>query len=98
MVLTIYAAIMLPRSLIAGFSGMNFVDLPGSDSSWGWSMATGDHGPDYRHLVGCLRCDRVDPPSVGAEGQEQQWGRAGFVVSYPERWPGKREPRRESLG
>jgi Mg2+ and Co2+ transporter CorA len=44
MVLTIYAAIMLPRSLIAGFSGMNFVDLPGSDSSWGWSMATGIMG------------------------------------------------------
>ncbi len=41
MVLTIYAAIMLPLSLIAGFFGMNFVNLPGAGSDWGWIMATG---------------------------------------------------------
>ena len=41
MVLTIYAAIMLPLSLIAGFFGMNFVNLPGSGSDWGWVFATG---------------------------------------------------------
>ncbi len=41
MVLTIYAAIMLPLSLIAGFFGMNFVNLPGSGSDWGWVVATG---------------------------------------------------------
>ena len=40
MVLTIYAAIMLPLSLIAGFFGMNFVNLPGADSEWGWVVAT----------------------------------------------------------
>ena len=35
-VLTVYAAIMLPLSLIAGFFGMNFVDLPLLASSSGW--------------------------------------------------------------
>lgn len=35
-VLTIYAAIMLPLSLIAGFFGMNVVDLPGMERSWAW--------------------------------------------------------------
>lgn len=40
-VLTIYAAIMLPLSLIAGFFGMNFVNLPGADddSGWVWALA-----------------------------------------------------------
>ena len=36
-VLTVYAAIMLPLSLIAGIFGMNFRDLPGQDSSWGFA-------------------------------------------------------------
>jgi magnesium transporter len=40
-VLTIYAAIMLPLTLITGFFGMNFVDLPGLDSHWGWVLTTG---------------------------------------------------------
>ena len=40
MVLTVYAAIMLPLSLIAGFFGMNFADLPGVTSSWGWIAVT----------------------------------------------------------
>ena len=35
-VLTIYAAIMLPLTLIVGFFGMNFVNLPGLGSDWGW--------------------------------------------------------------
>lgn len=35
-VLTIYAAIMLPLSLIAGIYGMNFRTVPGSDSSFGF--------------------------------------------------------------
>ncbi len=39
-VLTIYAAIMLPLSLIAGFFGMNNQDLPLVDKSWGWIAVT----------------------------------------------------------
>lgn len=35
-VLTVYAAIMLPLTLITGFFGMNFVSMPGLDSEWGW--------------------------------------------------------------
>ncbi len=35
-VLTIYAAIMLPLGLVVGFFGMNFVDLPGLKTTWGW--------------------------------------------------------------
>ncbi|NNE95485.1 MAG: magnesium transporter CorA family protein [Acidimicrobiales bacterium] len=40
-VLTIYAAVMLPLSLIAGFFGMNFTGLPGADddAGWIWSLA-----------------------------------------------------------
>ena len=34
--LTVYAAIMLPLSLIAGIFGMNFVNLPWLQRSWGW--------------------------------------------------------------
>jgi magnesium transporter len=40
-VLTIYAAIMLPLSLVAGFFGMNFANLPGIGSDWGWVVVTG---------------------------------------------------------
>ncbi len=40
-VLTVYAAIMLPLSLVAGFFGMNFVDLPLLASSTGWIIVTG---------------------------------------------------------
>jgi len=40
-VLTIYAAIMLPLSLVAGFFGMNFANLPGIGSDWGWVLVTG---------------------------------------------------------
>ncbi|NND01483.1 MAG: magnesium transporter CorA family protein, partial [Acidimicrobiia bacterium] len=39
-VLTIYAAIMLPLSLVAGFFGMNFTNLPGTTSQSGWIVAT----------------------------------------------------------
>jgi magnesium transporter len=39
-VLTVYAAIMLPLSLIAGFWGMNFNNLPWTGSSWGWVVVT----------------------------------------------------------
>ena len=39
-VLTIYAAIMLPLSLVTGFFGMNFIDLPGIGSRWGWAIVT----------------------------------------------------------
>lgn len=38
--LTIYAAIMLPLTLVVGFFGMNFVDLPGLRQSWGWVIVT----------------------------------------------------------
>lgn len=40
-VLTVYAAIMLPLSLVAGFFGMNFTNLPFAASRWGWVVATG---------------------------------------------------------
>ena len=40
-VLTVYAAIMLPLSLVAGFFGMNFVDLPLLSSPAGWLIVTG---------------------------------------------------------
>ena len=40
-VLTVYAAIMLPLSLVAGFFGMNFVDLPLLSSPAGWIIVTG---------------------------------------------------------
>jgi len=39
-VLTVYAAIMLPLSLVAGFYGMNFQNLPGIGSDWGWVVVT----------------------------------------------------------
>lgn len=39
-VLTVYAAIMLPLSLIAGFFGMNFENLPGATTEWGWIAVT----------------------------------------------------------
>ena len=39
-VLTIYAAIMLPLSLVAGFFGMNFANLPLIDRSNGWIVVT----------------------------------------------------------
>jgi hypothetical protein len=35
-VLTVYAAILLPLSLITGFFGMNFANLPGITSDIGW--------------------------------------------------------------
>ncbi len=40
-VLTVYAAIMLPLSLVAGFFGMNFVDLPLLASPAGWIIVAG---------------------------------------------------------
>ena len=40
-VLTVYAAIMLPLSLVAGFFGMNFVDLPLIHREAGWMIVTG---------------------------------------------------------
>ena len=39
-VLTVYAAIMLPLTLITGWYGMNFSNLPGSTSRWGWVGVT----------------------------------------------------------
>jgi len=38
-VLTVYAAIMLPLSLIAGIFGMNFADMPGFGNDQGWIYA-----------------------------------------------------------
>lgn len=38
-VLTVYAAIMLPLSLIAGFFGMNFENMPLIDRDAGWMVA-----------------------------------------------------------
>jgi magnesium transporter len=39
-VLTIYAAIMLPLSLVAGFFGMNFPNLPWINRDFGWIIVT----------------------------------------------------------
>lgn len=39
-VLTVYAAIMLPLTLIAGFFGMNFTNIPGFHSEIGWIVIT----------------------------------------------------------
>jgi len=39
-VLTIYAAIMLPLTLVAGFFGMNHPNLPGINSNLGWLIVT----------------------------------------------------------
>lgn len=39
-VLTVYAAIMLPLTLIVGFFGMNFDNLPWLQRRWGWIAAT----------------------------------------------------------
>lgn len=39
-VLTVYAAIMLPLSLIVGFFGMNFQNLPGTANDNGWWIVT----------------------------------------------------------
>ncbi len=39
-VLTVYAAILLPLSLITGWYGMNVNNLPGSDQPWGWVLVT----------------------------------------------------------
>jgi magnesium transporter len=36
--LTVYAAVILPLSLIAGIFGMNFPNLPGLGESWGWAV------------------------------------------------------------
>lgn len=35
-VLTIYAAVLLPLSLVVGFFGMNHSNLPTISSDWGW--------------------------------------------------------------
>ena len=40
-VLTVYAAVMLPLSLVAGFFGMNFTNLPLLDRGAGWIIVTG---------------------------------------------------------
>lgn len=40
-VLTVYAAIMLPLSLVVGFFGMNFEQMPWLERRWGWWMASG---------------------------------------------------------
>ena len=40
-VLTVYAAVVLPLSLIAGFFGMNHDYLPTIHSRWGWVVVTG---------------------------------------------------------
>jgi magnesium transporter len=39
--LTVYAAILLPLTLITGWYGMNVSNLPGSSSRWGWISVTG---------------------------------------------------------
>jgi magnesium transporter len=38
--LTVYAAILLPLTLITGWYGMNVSNLPGSESRWGWVVVT----------------------------------------------------------
>lgn len=43
-VLTVYAAIMLPLSLIAGVFGMNFANLPGLGNDDGWIWVTAAMG------------------------------------------------------
>ncbi len=43
-VLTVYAAIMLPLSLVAGFFGMNFANLPGVQNDDGWIIVTAAMG------------------------------------------------------
>lgn len=40
-VLTVYAAIVLPLSLITSWYGMNMNNLPAADQSWGWPVVTG---------------------------------------------------------
>ena len=40
-VLTVYAAVMLPLSLIAGFFGMNHSNIPTLQSRWGWVVVAG---------------------------------------------------------
>ena len=40
-VLTVFSAILLPLGLIAGLWGMNFSDLPGSGSEWGFVVLLG---------------------------------------------------------
>lgn len=40
-VLTIYAAVMLPLALVAGFFGMNFANLPWVERRWGWWAVLG---------------------------------------------------------
>lgn len=39
-VLTVYAAIVLPLSLITSWYGMNMTNLPGAGQSWGWPVVT----------------------------------------------------------
>jgi magnesium transporter len=39
-VLTVYAAILLPLSLITSWYGMNLSNLPASDQRWGWLAVT----------------------------------------------------------
>lgn len=38
--LTVYAAIVLPMTLIAGWYGMNTADLPAATEPWGWMVVT----------------------------------------------------------
>lgn len=38
--LTVYAAIVLPMTLIAGWYGMNTANLPAADRQWGWIVVT----------------------------------------------------------
>lgn len=40
-VLTVYAAIVLPLSLITSWYGMNMGNLPAADRPWGWPAVTG---------------------------------------------------------
>ena len=40
-VLTVYAAIVLPLSLITSWYGMNMNNLPAADQPWGWPAVTG---------------------------------------------------------
>lgn len=39
-VLTVYAAILLPLTVITGWYGMNVDNLPGSSGSWGWIIVS----------------------------------------------------------
>ncbi|MFT7473821.1 MAG: magnesium transporter [Verrucomicrobiales bacterium] len=79
-VLTIYAAIMLPLSLIAGFFGMNHPNLPGIDAENGWIAVV---GVMLLVAVGSLAVfvafGWISPPSARRAGASLGRGLVGVV-------------------